>query len=113
MAKDGRLALPFACALAGTILVALALPAARAAEQDDDTFREEHNKRRTSQEVVAQDEKEYAAQHFDAALKGYEDAYRADPTALADFQERWAYCQLSRVFLQLKDPPPGAPAYAE
>ncbi len=83
------------------------------AEKDDDPFREENVKRRTAQDLVDQAEKEYAAKHFDAALTGYEDAYRADPATLADFQERWAYCKLSRVFLQLKDPPPAGPAYAE
>src|SRR6266849_10006396 len=35
MAKDGRLALPFACAFAG--MLSLALPAARAVSPDDET----------------------------------------------------------------------------
>jgi tetratricopeptide (TPR) repeat protein len=37
MAKDGRLALPFACAFVGTLVAALLVPAARAGTPDEDT----------------------------------------------------------------------------
>jgi tetratricopeptide (TPR) repeat protein len=83
------------------------------AEKDDDPFREQNIKRRSVREIVDLAEKEYATKHFEAAMHGYEEAYRADPTTLADYQERWAYCKLSHVFLQLKEPPSGGQAYAE
>jgi tetratricopeptide (TPR) repeat protein len=83
------------------------------AEKDDDPFRTENFKQHSAQSLVDQAEKDYAAKHFDAALKAYEQAYQADPSALADCQERWAYCKLSQVFIQLKNPPANGLPYAE
>jgi tetratricopeptide (TPR) repeat protein len=83
------------------------------AEKGDDPFREENFRRRNAQSLIDQAEKDYAAKRFDAALKAYDQAYQADPAALTECQERWAYCKLSRVFLQLKNPPANGLAYAD
>jgi tetratricopeptide (TPR) repeat protein len=83
------------------------------AVKDDDPFREENFRQQTAQNLMDEAEKEYVAKHFVAALRAFEQAYKIDASALADFREHWAYCKLAQIFEQLKSPPPGEFPFAE
>jgi tetratricopeptide (TPR) repeat protein len=83
------------------------------AVKDDDPFREENFRQQNAQSLIDEAEKEYATKHFVGALRAFEQAYKIDARALADFREHWAYCKLAQVFEQLKSPPPGDLPFAD
>ncbi|HEY1859133.1 MAG TPA: hypothetical protein VGG61_02195, partial [Gemmataceae bacterium] len=83
------------------------------AVKDEDPFREENFRQHGAQSLLEEAEKEYAAKHFVAALRAFEQAYKTDAASMADYQEHWAYCKLAQVFEQLKNPPAAGLGYAD
>jgi hypothetical protein len=53
-------------------------------------------------------EREFAARHYEEAGRFYEQAHRAEPDSTQACRERWAYCKLYRVALQLNAPEPAS-----
>ncbi len=60
--------------------------------------------------LLDQAEKEFAARRYAEAGALYEQCRQADPSALADAQERWAYCKIHAVVEAYRNAPADGPA---
>ena len=63
--------------------------------------------------LLDQAEKEFAAQHYAEAGRLYEQCNQADPSALGDGRERWAYCKVYAVVDAFNHAPADKPAPPE
>src|SRR5262249_41372251 len=80
------------------------LPLSARGQVSDDPFHDDNSKQKEAQTLLQRAEQEFAAQHYEAAGRLFEQASQADPHAPGDGRGRWAFCKLNRVVEELNRP---------
>ncbi|MBL8796508.1 MAG: hypothetical protein JNM56_21590 [Planctomycetia bacterium] len=90
---------------------------AHGADEVDDPFRPENvapePKKSPALALLGRAEDEFKQKRYGEAAALFEQAHRADASAVQDCRDRWAYCKLHRVYELLNRPPAGGPQWVE